>query len=72
MNATFIGKIVAITDGHIEQKVGRRPQDTVAHPRQGLTGDALEPGQLATIQYVQGRGKVNNHELAREQKGLGR
>lgn len=72
MNATFIGKVVAITAGHIEQKVGRSPLDTVAHPRQGLTGDNVELGQLATIQYEKGRGKINNHELAREQNGLGR
>lgn len=72
MNATFVGKIVAISGAHLEMKTGRNPADTMAHPRLGLTGDPIEVGQVATIKYAQGRGQVNNHELARDQKGVGR
>lgn len=72
MNATFVGKIVAISGAHLEMKTGRNPADTMAHPRLGLSGDPVEVGQVATIKYAQGRGQVNNHELSRDQKGVGR
>lgn len=72
LNATFVGKIVAISSAHLEMKIGRDPSETMAHPRLALSGDSVQVGQVATIKYAQGHGHVNNHDLAREQKGVGR
>lgn len=72
LNATFVGKIVAISSAHLEMKIGRDPSETMAHPRLGLSGDPVQVGQVATIKYAKGHGHVSNHELARGQKGVGR
>lgn len=72
MNATFVGKIVAISSAHLEMKIGRDPSNTMALPRSGLTGDAVQVGQVATIQFTHGRGQVNNHEVGRTLEGVGR
>jgi hypothetical protein len=68
----YVGKVTALTDTHLEQKVGRDPRDVVAHDRRALDGDDVAVGHVVTISYEMGVGRLTNRDLAIEQHGVGR
>lgn len=72
VSGTHIGKITALSDNHLEQKVGRDPRNVVVHDRSVLSGDPVDVGQVVTIKYELGKGVLSNHDLAVEQRGVGR
>lgn len=72
VSGTHIGKVTALSDNHLEQKVGRDPRNVVVHDRSLLSGDPVDVGQVVTIKYEMGKGLLSNHDLAVEQRGVGR
>lgn len=68
----YVGKITALSDDTLQQKVGRDPRDVVVHDRRALGGDDAAVGHVVTISYEMGIGRLSNHELAVEQRGVGR
>ncbi len=71
-SGTFVGKVMALSAGHLEQKVGRDPRNVVVHDRSVLSGDDVQVGHLITVSYERGKGRLQNHDLAVEQRGVGR
>ncbi|WP_394475164.1 ankyrin repeat domain-containing protein [Ralstonia mannitolilytica] len=72
VSGTHIGKVTALSANHLEQKVGRDPRNVVVHDRSVLSGDPVDVGQVVTIKYEMGKGLLSNHDLAVEQRGVGR
>lgn len=72
LEGTWIGKIISVDTDTVVQKIGRTPMDAVTHRCTALCGDPFEVGQVVAIKYTQGHGLVHNHDLNREQKGVGR
>lgn len=68
----YVGKVTALTDTHLEQKVGRDPRDVIAHDRRALDGDDVAVGHVVTISYEMGVGRLTNRDLAVEQHGVER
>ncbi|AMR78052.1 hypothetical protein A2G96_10020 [Cupriavidus nantongensis] len=71
-SGTFVGKVMALSADHLEQKVGRDPRNVVVHDRSVLSGDDVEVGHLVTVSYERGKGRLQNHDLAVEHRGVGR
>lgn len=69
---TFVGKITAVGDDRVEQKIGRDPRDVMVHDRSALSGDGVSVGHVVTVSYEKGKGQVRNHDLAVEHGGMGR
>ena len=61
----YIGKITALTGDVLEQKVGRNPGDVVAHDRRALGGGEVAIGQIVTISYEMGLGRLSNHGIVK-------
>lgn len=72
VTGTHVGKVTALSDSHLEQKVGRDPRNVMVHDRSLLSGDPVDVGQVVTIKYEMGKGLLSNHDLAVEQRGVGR
>lgn len=72
VSGTHVGKVTALSDSHLEQKVGRDPRNVMVHDRSLLSGDPVDVGQVVTIKYEMGKGLLSNHDLAVEQRGVGR
>jgi hypothetical protein len=72
VSGTFIGKVTSLSDNRLEQKIGRDPRDVMVHDRRVLIGDPVAPGEVVTINYDKGLGRLSNHDLAVEKRGRGR
>lgn len=72
ISGTFVGKITALSDTYLAQKVGRNPHDVMVHARHALSGDDVSVGHVVTISYEMGKGRLSNQDLAVEQRGVGR
>ncbi|AMR78051.1 KfrB domain-containing protein [Cupriavidus nantongensis] len=72
VKGTYVGTVTALSGTHLEQKVGRDPRGVVVHDRRALGGDDVVVGNVVTITYEMGKGRLRNHELAVEQQGMGR
>ncbi|AVA38373.1 hypothetical protein [Cupriavidus metallidurans] len=72
VTGTYVGKVTALSGTHLEQKVGRDPRDVMVHDRRALSGDDAALGNVVTISYEMGKGRLRNHDLAVEQRGMGR
>lgn len=72
ISGTFVGKITALNDTYLAQKVGRNPHDVMVHARHALNGDDVSVGHVVTISYEMGKGRLSNQDLAVEQRGVGR
>lgn len=72
ISGTFVGKITALNDTYVAQKVGRNPHDLMVHARHALSGDDVAVGHVVTISYEMGKGRLSNQDLAVEQRGVGR
>lgn len=68
----YIGKVTRLDGDRIEQKVGRDPRDLVVHDRSTIGGDEVAVGDVVTIIYEMGVGRLSNHEKAFKQHGIGR
>lgn len=71
-SGTYVGKVMALSADHLEQKVGRDPRNVVVHDRSVLSGDEVEVGHVVTVSYERGKGRLQNHDLAVAQRGVGR
>lgn len=71
-SGTFVGKVAALSDTYLAQKIGRNPHDVMVHARHALSGDDVAVGHVVTISYEMGKGRLSNHDLAVEQRGVGR
>ncbi|RWA45617.1 hypothetical protein AU476_00875 [Cupriavidus sp. UYMSc13B] len=69
---TYVGKVMGLSASHLEQKVGRDPRNVVIHDRRALSGDDVAVGHVVTVTYEHGKGRLQNHDLAVEQRGKGR
>lgn len=67
-----IGKVTKLDGDRIEQKIGRDPRDLVVHDRGAISGDEVAVGDVVTIIYEMGVGRLSNHEKAFKQHGIGR
>lgn len=72
INGTFVGKVTALSEEHVEQKIGRDPSNVMVHDRKLLSGDDVSVGHVVTVSYEMGKGRLRNHDLAVEQRGMGR
>lgn len=72
VSGTYIGKVTALSGDHMEQKIGRDPSNVMVHDRRALSGDDVSIGNVVTVSYEMGRGRLRNHDLAVEQRGMGR
>lgn len=61
----YVGKVTALTDDVLEQKVGRDPGDVVAHDRRAFGGEEVAIGQIVTISYEMGMGRVSSHSIGK-------
>ncbi len=68
----FIGKVMNLDGSRLEQKIGRDPRDVMVHGRSTIGGDEVAVGDVVTIIYEMGVGRLSNHEKAFKQHGLGR
>lgn len=59
----FRGTIVAVTDHHVVQRVGK--ETFIAHDKHKLEGDRVRTGQLSQINYDNGRAQVAAAERRR-------
>lgn len=69
---TYVGKVMGLSASQLEQKVGRDPRNVVVHDRRALSGDDVAVGHVVTVTYEHGKGRLQNHDLAVEQRGKGR
>lgn len=72
ISGTFVGKVTALSDDHVEQKIGRDPRNVMVHDRKALSGDDVSVGHVVTVSYEMGKGRLRNHDLTVEQRGMGR
>lgn len=71
-SGTYVGKVMALSSEHLEQKVGRDPRNVVVHDRNALSGDDVAVGHVVTVNYDRGMGQIQNHDLAVERRGVER
>ncbi|AMR78050.1 KfrB domain-containing protein [Cupriavidus nantongensis] len=72
VSGIYVGKITSLSADRLEQKIGRDPRDVVVHDRATLSGDDVTVGNVVTISYEMGIGRLSNLDLAVEQRGRGR
>lgn len=61
----YVGKLVAISDDHLVQKVGRGPRDVVQHRRSAVCGDDAHAGDVVSISYEMGLARLANQRLSK-------
>jgi hypothetical protein len=61
----YVGKLVAVSDDHLVQKIGRSPRDLVRHRRGEVCGDVARAGDIVAISYEMGMARLANQSLAK-------
>jgi hypothetical protein len=61
----YAGKVVEVTPDRVVQKVGRDPRDLVAHDRRHLSEEPVRVGDVVTIAYEMGLGRLTGPQASK-------